>query len=74
MGSKLMHRTGHIKMHPSLLRFRKDGGFRLYGTLCLFIVIEQKPIKAGLRLGKLAGCCQYNSADIVATLDTSVVR
>ncbi len=40
-------------------------------ALCLFIVIERKPIKAGLRLGKLAGCHQYNSADIVCTLDTS---
>lgn len=46
----------------------------LYGALCLFIVIERKPIKAELRLGKPAGCCQYNSADIVCTLDTSAVR
>lgn len=41
--------------------------------LCLFIVIERKPIKARLRLGKLAGCCQYKSADIVCTLDTSAL-
>lgn len=46
----------------------------LYGALCLFIVIERKPIKAGLRLGQLAGCCQYNSTDIVCTLDTPAIH
>lgn len=35
------------------------------------LLLSEKPIKARLRLGKLVGCCQYNSADIVCTLDTS---
>lgn len=64
--------TARIKMHLSSLRCGQGLAVSvIVALLCFVIVTEWKSIRAGRRLGKLAGRCQYESADFVCTLDTS---
>lgn len=66
-----LHRISHFYNASCPIRIQKG----LAGSVVMVLpassfLLSEEPIKAGLRLGKLAWCYQYNSIDIVCALDT----